>query len=40
MSLLTFPYTKQYTNSRRFIPWYAAVLGWPLAAEYMFNGRL
>jgi hypothetical protein len=31
---------QQYTNSRRFIPWYAAVLGWPLAAEYMFNGRL
>jgi hypothetical protein len=32
--------TKQYTNNCRFIPWYAAVLGWPLAAEYMLNGRL
>ncbi|KAF3034112.1 hypothetical protein E8E11_001910 [Didymella keratinophila] len=42
------PYPAQYSvmfrklgrTSLVFFPWYAVVLGWPLAAEWAFNGRM
>ncbi|KAF9698025.1 hypothetical protein EKO04_004449 [Ascochyta lentis] len=42
------PYPAQYRvmgkkllrTSAVFFPWYAIVLGWPVAAEWAFNGRM